>query len=365
MSIYAKAEHGIVCSVDEGAEKYFGWPSVAKLSDGTIVAGASGLRRAHVCPWGKSTVCYSKDGGKTFTAPEVVHDDLIDNRDLGVIALGGQSYAITWFSLDIRTYGEKLFKWLPEKDGKDAFDYMATWNDYTVKALQGSWTKITNDGGKTWTRPIRVPVSAPHGFTKMADGTLGYLGKGYREDIGGPGGRVQYCVSRDGGFTWQIMGTVPMIEGDTNEQYHEPHVIDLKDGTLMGVIRFHYPKEQGGNLDTCLTFSKDGGCTWTVPEHMKVEGAPAQLMRHSSGAIIMTYGYRHPGYGQRAKVTYDEGKTWSDEIIIRDDGDTGDLGYPCSIELDDGKIYTVYYQAKHGRENTCIMWSKWELPEIK
>ena len=66
MSIYAEAKHGIVCSVDEGKEKYFGWPSVAKLADGTIVTGASGLRRGHVCPWGRSVVAYSKDGGETY-----------------------------------------------------------------------------------------------------------------------------------------------------------------------------------------------------------------------------------------------------------------------------------------------------------
>ena len=63
MSIYADARHGVVCAVEKRPENYFGWPSVAKLDDGTIVAGSSGLRRAHVCPWGKSVLCYSSDGG--------------------------------------------------------------------------------------------------------------------------------------------------------------------------------------------------------------------------------------------------------------------------------------------------------------
>ena len=104
MSIYAEATHGVALQNNAGKEKYFGWPSVAKLADGTIVTGASGLRRGHVCPWGRSVVAYSKDGGETYGELQVAHNDMIDNRDLGVVALGGQSYAITWFSTDIRIY---------------------------------------------------------------------------------------------------------------------------------------------------------------------------------------------------------------------------------------------------------------------
>jgi len=362
MSIYAEAKHGVACSVESGRDKYFGWPSVAKLADGTIVAGSSGLRAAHVCPWGKSVVAYSKDGGETYGEPQVAHNDKIDNRDLGVVAMGGQKFAITWFSLDVRTYDMDTH--VPAEYVQEAKDYMATWDEDTVGSLMGAWMKITEDGGKTWSRAIRVPVSAPHGFSVLNDGkTLGYLGKGYREDTRGPGGPVHYCESYDGGCTWKIVGTVPVPEDI--DRYHEPHVIQLDNGELLGVIRYHIPAEQGGNMDTCITRSADGGKTWTVPERMNVAGSPPHLLKHSSGAIVMVYGYRHPGYGQRAVVSWDNGVTWSEEIIIRDDGNNGDLGYPCSIELDDGSIYTVYYQAKPGVANTSVMWSRWKLPEKK
>ena len=96
---------------------------------------------------------------------------------------------------------------------------------------------------------------------------------------------------------------------------------------------------------------------------MNIDGTPPHLLRHSSGAIVLSYGYRNPGYGQRARVSYDEERTWSEDIVIRDDGESGDLGYPCSIELRDGSIFTVYYQALPGRKNTSILWSRWMLPE--
>ena len=97
---------------------------------------------------------------------------------------------------------------------------------------------------------------------------------------------------------------------------------------------------------------------------MNVAGSPPHLLRHSSGAIVLTYGYRHPGYGQRAVVSRDEGATWSEEIIIRDDGPSGDLGYPCSIELSDGSVFTVYYQQLPGQKQCSLLWSKWKLPNL-
>ncbi len=368
MSIYADARHGIVCTVKEGPANYFGWPSVAILEDGTIVAGSSGLRHHHVCPWGKSVLNYSTDGGETYSEPVVAHDDLVDNRDLGVVALGGQSFAITWFSIDVSK--RPMAKWFTPDEVKEAEKLFAKLNASTAETLIGSWTKITRDGGKTWTRPIRVPVSSPHGFIRLKNGDLGYYGKAYREDLWGPGGPLQYHVSSDGGFTWAFRGEVGLPEGYELDQFHEAHVIELKDGRLMGAIRVHLPvfdeegnRKEGYDLDTALSFSDDGGRTWTLPERMNIAGSPPHLLRHSSGAIVLSFGYRHPGYGQRAVVSYDEGKTWSDEIIIRDDGPSGDLGYPCSIELADGSVYTVYYQQLPGEKKCSLLWSKWKLPE--
>lgn len=361
MSIRPTAQHGLVCALDTPPENYFGWPSVARLEDGTIVAGCSGLRRAHICPYGKSVLFFSRDGGKTFGEPVVAHDDLIDNRDLGVIALGGQRLAITWFSLDMR-------KWHPEKnlpaaDAQEAAAYMALWQDNTVQALVGSWAKITEDGGKSWSRPIRVPVSAPHGFIRLKDGGLGYLGKGFREDLSAPTGPLEYARSEDGGFTWQILGEIP-VPAQEVDAYHEPHVIELADGRLMGAIRYHIQRKDGYGLDTCLSFSEDGGKSWSAPERLHISGSPPHLLRHSSGAIVLSYGYREKGYGQRARISRDEGKSWSEEIILRDDGESADLGYPCTIELEDGSLFTVYYQALPGRKNTSILSTRWVLPNL-
>jgi hypothetical protein len=39
------------------------------------------------------------------------------------------------------------------------------------------------------------------------------------------------------------------------------------------------------------------------------------------------------------------------------------LGYPCSVELSDGSIMTVYYQKWPGEWRTSVLYSKWRLEE--
>ncbi len=43
------ASHGIVCRLPDEMFGYFGWPSVARLDDGTLMVASSGLRIAHIC----------------------------------------------------------------------------------------------------------------------------------------------------------------------------------------------------------------------------------------------------------------------------------------------------------------------------
>ena len=87
------------------------------------------------------------------------------------------------------------------------------------------------------------------------------------------------------------------------------------------------------------------------------------VSRHSSGALVCVYGYRLEPYGERVCISRDEGQTW-EHFIIRDDGPDGDLGYPSSVELSDGSIFTLYYQKAGGSDEKCaLLWSRWQLPQ--
>jgi hypothetical protein len=58
----------------------------------------------------------------------------------------------------------------------------------------------------------------------------------------------------------------------------------------------------------------------------------------------MSYGHRRPPYGNQARVSEDQGGSWSDAITISGDGISSDLGYPSTVELTDGSLLTVWYE---------------------
>jgi hypothetical protein len=64
----------------------------------------------------------------------------------------------------------------------------------------------------------------------------------------------------------------------------------------------------------------------------------------------------------RACLSEDEGDTWDirNEIVLRDDGLDGDMGYPSSEQLNDDTILTVYYW--HGEDQIRhLVGTQWSL----
>jgi hypothetical protein len=42
-------------------------------------------------------------------------------------------------------------------------------------------------------------------------------------------------------------------------------------------------------------------------------------------------------------LSSDDGQTWTDPVVLRDDGGGRDIGYVRSVQRPDGKVVTVYY----------------------
>jgi hypothetical protein len=253
---------------------------------------------------------------------------------------------------------------MPAKTLADVDAVLSHWTADTMDRWLGSWVRFSEDG-HAWSDFLRAPVTAPHGpITLSGDGIL-YLGKKW-----GPSGEEEPVAafrSNDVGYTWDELGCVPLPEGCVLSNLTEPHVLQLPSGKLIGMIRYEYaghPHERLINFSLLQTVSVDCGQTWSAPQDIGVAGSPPHLLRHSSGTIICSYGYRKSPYGQRVIVSHDDGKTWDGPFVLRDDGPDGDLGYPCSVELSDSRILTVYYQKPSSREDKCaILYSRWALPE--
>ena len=77
--------------------------------------------------------------------------------------------------------------------------------------------------------------------------------------------------------------------------------------------------------------------------------------------LLLTYGHRRPPFGNQARLSADHGGTWSEAFIISGDGAGGDLGYPSTVEIEDGSFVTVWYEVMKGSPRSVLRQARWSL----
>ncbi len=357
----------IVARTTGGLFKYQAWPTVVRAANGTLYVASSGHRLGHVCPFGKNLLYVSHDEGKTWSAPTIANDTCMDDRDSGLCPWGDGNLYLTWFDLPITHY-ETRAQNTQSHNAKMrtglAQAAVELWKTLPEEQMQpGGYARLSRDGGKTWGDIIKVPLTSPHGPVMTPQGSLLYIGKECWWGQGMEAKAIYAMESTDDGLTWSVLSQLPCPDGFVWTQIHEAHGIRLADGTTLAVMRVHDDTLPGG-ITLYFTRSTDGGRTWTPAQRMTdLIGAPGHLMEHSSGAIIMTYGRRVERMGQYARISWDKGLTWSEDIPVSPEPPSADHGYPSTVELSDGSLYTVFYQKYPGDDYCSILASRWTLPE--
>ncbi|MBQ7346359.1 MAG: exo-alpha-sialidase [Clostridia bacterium] len=360
-------KHGIVGRTAEGFFRYQAWPTVCKDENGVLYVGASGHRLGHICPFGKDLLYISNDEGKTWSAPMIINDTALDDRDAGLTSLGDGKLLLTYFNWPRES---RYYLGNPKniENGTHPMTYPLTygmlkvWETMPDEANHGgSFVRLSKDSGKTWGKAVKVPVSSPHGPIKLSNGKLLFLGKEYYSGEYEQGAIFAF-ESSDDGATWQYLAQIDFPDGCNKDHIHEPDCVELPDGRILGALRGQgSPVAYGFSVFTCM--SEDGGKTWTHPKALDICGSPPHLFLHSSGAVVMTYARRRAPYAQCARISYDGGETFGEEIVLRDDGPDADLGYPSTVELSDGSLMTVYYQKAAGDSFCSILYTVWDLPQ--
>ena len=338
-------EH-LILYKDPGAYSCF--PAVAKDGRGGLWvsfrrAGGFSLEAVkqgkydHVDKGARIALLHSEDGGRTWGEAKILpaFDPERGEQDPSVQVLDDGTLMINFFQWFVVPEEEKHRLNYPARQQIDG-----SWSD-----VEGPFVIRSRDRGRTWGDIIPVPSSPlPRAGTsdavlELPDGTLvmGIYGADYGDNVC----RSYSVLSRDGGETW---GEPARIARDPAGEvsFEEPGITRTADGRLLALIRAGKP---GQYQYLYQAVSNDQGQTWTDLHQTPLWGHPASVLQLKDGRLLASYGYRREPFGIRACLSEDGGRTWEidREFILRDDGVTRDLGYPCTAQLDDGTLLTVYY----------------------
>jgi len=330
--------------------RYIGWPTITRTKYNELLIVFSGNRDAHICPYGITQMVRSHDNGITWSAPVTINNTPLDDRDAGILETKSGTLLVSWFTslaFDRPDQYKKHPDWLRHSE-KLSEDIKKQW--------LGNWTRRSTDNGKTWEEPVRQIASAPHGPIELHDNRLLYVGIGTINDKKS----IAIEESKDDGKTWNLISTIPNPSELLVQNLWEPHALEVSNDTLIALVRYNSTDKADGYLHQSESY--DGGKTWSILHQTPIFGFPAHLLKLKNGNILAVYGVRKEPYSERACLSKDGGKTWDIENeILLSQSRTGDLGYPSSVELEDGTILTVYYQIDQPGEKACLMGTRWRL----
>ncbi len=339
-------KHGRITPLSHSKFHYNAWPSVITLPDGTLLAAWSGERLKHVCPFGKVQAARSTDGGYTWSPPYCIQDTPLDDRDAG-LCLVGDRVLMTSFTND-RALQRQYFtvKGHEPNESERALieSYLDMISDEDETRWLGSTLSVSDDGGYTFSAPsCELPVSSPHGPTRLSNGEILYIGT-----VNVPAARLGKHLP-DGVYAARLnangetVGELQCIAlyPDKDIKYYEPHAAQMPNGDILVAIRAERKEPRLRTIYLCR--STDGGKTFTSPLPTGWCGLPPHIFVTSRGEVVLTYGRREAPFGIRARISRDNGYTFGEELVLRNDGASGDLGYPCTTQNARGELVTVYY----------------------
>ncbi len=329
------------------AQSYSAFPDLVALNDGRLIIvfreadlGKDLLGRGydHLDRSSRIASLTSRDGGHTWGGYRVLYNSAdCGEQDPSIMQRSDGTLMINFFRWRVVPPDQKDRLFYPALELTNGY-----WADF-----EGPFVIVSSDGGATWSATPTAVDAAPlpragcsDAILELTDGTL--LLPAYGGDPGSTFSRAYVVRSHDGGHTWGEPALIARHPEDALS-FEEPALCDLGGGRLLAMIRSGVYRV--GYEYLYRAFSDDGGLSWHSLAQTPIWGHPAHLLRLRDGRILCTYGYRRAPFGVRACLSTDGGHTWDvdNEIVLRADGFDRDLGYPSSVQLPDGSIFTTYY----------------------
>ncbi len=307
-------------------------------------------RRNAAC-WGKRSTSHtdpnsylvlvrSRDDGKTWSqTPELIYANPFGgSQDPCMVPLRDGSILCS-------SYGWALLQTNAAAKLKDA-------SRHGNFVFLGGYLVRSRDGGHSWQGPI-IPPPTP--------------GETVFDPFGQPVpayNRGAMCQGKDGRLYWVVASKTSTAAGQAGDApvhfLRQGRHLDLllpgrrgregglqRDLTLRNAQRHLVAFMRTANFDdhTAVARSTDHGKSFQPWEDAGFQGHPHYALRLPDQRVLLVYGYRHTPFGIRARVLDAEcaNLTSAPEIVLRDDGGNGDLGYPWATMLSKHRALVVYY----------------------
>jgi sialidase-1 len=328
---------------------YSAFPSVVRRPDGELLVA---FRRAperrllgeknysHTDPNSYLVLVRSRDGGQTWSRePELVYAHPFGgSQDPCLVQLRDGTLVCT-------SYGWALLN--PEYAAQ-----LAESLRHGNFAFLGGWVLRSRNGGHSWQGPF-VP---PHVGADATPDIFGQPVSAYNRGAlcEGRDGRLYWVVAANGstpprhpethllvstdqGETWKYSSPVA---ADPKVTFNETSLYETPKGDLIAFLR-----TEGFNDHTVVARSTDHGRSFQPWQDAGFQGHPHHALRLPDQRVLLVYGYRHAPFGIRARVLDPECTNFATaaEIVLRDDGGNGDLGYPWATMVSKQRALVVYY----------------------
>ena len=344
-------------TIYEDPQFYSAFPSIVRRADGELLVAfrraperrAFGERVSHTDPNSYLVMVRSKDAGKTWSRePELIYAHpfggsqdpcMVQLRDGTIVC---SSYA--WARVEPAIV-PKL-----QQPVARAGDFV----------FLGGYLLRSQDGGRSWQPPILPPPCAGEANHDLFGNLVPAYNRGAMCE--GRDGKLYWVVasnstnapqhtathllvSPDKGHTWKYSCVVAQ---DNKAEFNETSLYETPRGDLVAFLRTEKFDDH-----TCIARSTDHGKSFAWQD-AGFRGHPHYALQLPNNRVLLVYGYRHKPFGVRARVLNAECTDAGSaaEMVLRDDGGNGDLGYPWATMVSKNRALVVYYFNREDRTRT-------------
>jgi len=346
-------------------DRFHGWPAnngVWQWGDEILVGYTQGdyaLKDGHnIDGIQESLFARSKDGGTTWTMLDP--DNFLDDDNEKWLPKG-KKYLKHPINLHHEGFAMRVF----------ATGYHG--NDDPEGGFYYSYNR-----GATWQGPYYLgKVKEEEALKDLAiTARTDYIVTGDKEMIifisasDGKTSRIGCIRTDDGGVNFQFVSWItPQLDA---ENAIMSSTVRISENKYILAYRKIFPALKNAKGNMVETYVSDDDCrSWRYLSTVKVFASssnPPALLQLKDGTLACIYGDRH-NHLMAGKYSFDEGKTWGEEFIIRDQfkdmNSDWDFGYPRLVQRADGRLVAMYYWASPEHKQQHIAVSTWNAPEGK